>query len=172
MEQLKDKHIGETCYIIGKGFSILKLRKENFRPGPVIVLYTALRIIEKLNIDNPVYSLQKDKFFLYPVSGTLLLHRWESARTKVNYEPTVVFDNLKLGLSKGSAGDGFSMQSAIRLAEYMGCADIIMYGFDVHKNGNRKSFDGRSGKKSQYNAQIKGMSKFKFKIPHQYADPC
>jgi len=101
---------GLPCYIIGKGKSLLDI-KDNFIDGaPIIAINQAVEIIEKLNLKNPVYSLQKVK-----VSET---------------KYPIITDSM--GLDKTC----FSALVAIKLAQHWGCPFSYMLAFDACTKGD------------------------------------
>jgi hypothetical protein len=57
---LSNRHRGQTCYIVGKGASLINLRAHHFGPGPVITLNSAIGIVDDLGLPNQVYAMQKD----------------------------------------------------------------------------------------------------------------
>lgn len=57
---LKDRYVGQTLYIVGKGPSLAYLTGSHFGPGPVITINEAIEVVQKFNLVNDVYSMQKD----------------------------------------------------------------------------------------------------------------
>lgn len=159
IESLRDKHKGETVWIIGKGPSLEYLRKEDVGTGLVIALNESIIKIESLGLDNVVYSMQKDggdkrdytPDNLSPVCeyrgmcedrcgdmvrpkkrAALLLHEHESKYCYEDYEPRYIFDFRSLGLPHND----FSMICAVKIAQLMGCASIRFVCCDYYTNGN------------------------------------
>jgi len=151
MKDLKNKYKGQTCYIVGRGESIRELKKEHFKEGVVIAINYAINKVNELNLDNDVYSMQKDGYHksivanqlievdcvypdcnncnlrtVNPYPATLLVHKHESEKCFDTYKPRYVFDNIELGLKPTD----FSALSCIKLAGYMGCSKLVFFCFD------------------------------------------
>lgn len=168
MEALRNIHKGSTAHIIGKGPSINQLTPGHFADGFIIAFYEAIIPIRKLDLPHPTYLMQKDEIRIPPAEGEVqLLHFWESARQHNGYHPTVLWNNNDLGLGTGSMGEGFSLQSAIRLSELMGAEGIYFFGFDAHTGGEFINIDGIN-READYRKQIAGMKNFKIEIPHEW----
>ena len=129
--ELKNRYLGETVWIVGKGPSIAYLRAEHFGPGPVIALNEAIIKVEQLGLANPVYSMQKDGVeanTVRPKSAILLVHKHESQHIFMDYSPRYVFDNIEdFGLMWNSP----SAMSATSLAKFMGCARVVFVCCDA-----------------------------------------
>lgn len=166
---LKDIHKNKTANIIGCGESILSLKADDLQKGIIIALNAAILQVRKWKLNYPVYTMQKDHFIIEPQKReVLLLHKHESAKRTHN-EMAFVFNNDELGLSRGSYDSGFSQQSAIRIAEYLGCNKIAFYGFDSITKGSAKRFDDlKRDMTNEYERQSKGMKDFDYKIAYEY----
>lgn len=57
---LKDRHKGETAWIVGKGPSLAHLRASDIGPGPVITINQAIEVIQNFGLPQHVYAMQKD----------------------------------------------------------------------------------------------------------------
>lgn len=57
---LRDRHRGETCYVIGKGPSLANLRYTDIGPGVVITLNEAIVPVQQLGLPQPIYAFQLD----------------------------------------------------------------------------------------------------------------
>lgn len=141
LEDLKDKYKGEICYIVGRGTSIRNLTPNDFANGPVIALNQSIIQIERLNLTNPIYSMQKDKADTRPNKATLLVSKHESPNDLKDYSPRIVFnaqalDNNKYGYKE------FSANIAMKIAQLFGCNKIKLMGFDSCMNGNEDSVMG------------------------------
>jgi uncharacterized Rossmann fold enzyme len=133
MKTLKNKHKGKDCYIVGCGPSIQYLTKDMFKDGIVITLYESIIPVEKLNLTNTIYSMQKDRYVVEPKKAILLLHEHESKKDNPNYQH-IVWDNNQLGLDWLES----SGPSAVKLAEYMGCKKMYLIAFDTCTNGDTR----------------------------------
>lgn len=138
-DDIKDTHIGQTAYIVGKGPSLNYLTKTMVKEGLVITLNQAIIKVEELELPNSIYSLQKDQFTV-PVkeSTTLILHKHESVKTigkpKLSY---LEFDAKEMGFPI----DTFSAIIAIKMAEIMGCVKFVFISFDSCTTGDVTTFD-------------------------------
>lgn len=165
MQELKNIHKGETFYIVGKGPSIKDLKKESLYNGVIIALYEATEKIESFGL-SPLYSMQKDKILYIPHYATLLVHKWESAKQNIDYQPMHEFDNDLLGIHRGCFSEGFSLQSALKMAEWMGGKKANLFCFDAHTKGDFTQWDGN--KHDQYKKQVQGMKSFKSRIHYEF----
>lgn len=158
---LKDKHKGQTCYIIGKGPSLRNLRAHHFGPGPVIVLNESIRYVQTLGLPNQIYSMQKDGCMTEdphniprpcnscahheppwqrppvtnPFPGIAVIFSQHLSSWCLHGRPNrYVFTDAELGFP------GFPMTmsvlEAIPLARHMGAAHITMMCFDSVVNGD------------------------------------
>lgn len=57
---LKDRHVGETAYLVGKGASLHQLTARDIGPGFVLCLSESILHVESFNLSNPLYVMQKD----------------------------------------------------------------------------------------------------------------
>ena len=60
MNDFKGLYPGQTAWIVGKGPSLLHLRKEHLGEGPVITINESILIVQELGLSNSIYSMQKD----------------------------------------------------------------------------------------------------------------
>lgn len=181
INELENIHQGKTCYIVGTGPSAATLTKEDFQDGFVIAVNSAIRLIERLDLDIPVYGQYKDgnypeeqcsvktcrtciKGQSYPTKCTLLLHVHHAANCFEEYEPKYFFDNLDYGLKVID----FSQMSAIRNAELMGACSLVFYGFDSITTGDCSKFSG-VGYPTAYAKQAEIMKNFDYRLPYTYA---
>ncbi|MHB9003927.1 MAG: hypothetical protein ACYC6C_07660 [Coriobacteriia bacterium] len=147
LARVSGRHRGETCYIVGKGPSLANLTKAAFGPGPVICLNQSIRHVQRLGLDNKVYSMQKDGCGAYhqrdvgcagcdgevsPMrypdgSVTLLLHEHESRNCLPGHPDRLVFDaEGDLGFEWWST----SAPCAIRIAKIFGCSRVVLLCHD------------------------------------------
>lgn len=159
---LANVYAGQTCYIVGKGPSLLNLTADHFaQPGPVVTLNQAICTVQTLGLPNPLLSMQKDGAYpivcdrpcahcpdtgpdmVRPDSGALLLvSKANSAHCFTDYRPRYVFDteaDLFLYWRMASA------VVAVRLAELMSCTGLVFVSLDACTTGDvRTCVDGRS----------------------------
>lgn len=131
IEILKDKHKDKPCVIAASGPSILKVNESYFSPDEIIItLNHSIVQIEKLNLNNTIYSMQKDTGIVLPKKAILLVSQHESRQFFQDYNPRYVFDTFKLC--------GENVCSAIvvlKIVQLFGCSPKIrMIGFDYHMN--------------------------------------
>jgi len=149
----KDKHKGETAYIIGKGKSLIHFNRSNIGDGVVIAIAESIVPIEALEI--PAYSLQKDGGWLkrYPASldpacdsrdcdncrgmvrpqkAILLVHDLEARYCFKDYSPRHVFTLEEIGQPHNE----FSLVCAIKIAQLMGCEKFKFVSCDAHAVGD------------------------------------
>ena len=143
IQALKDRHAGQTAWIIGKGPSLVMLSKEQIGGGPVIALNEAIIPLESFGLDNPLYSMQKDadeydeeamvvtrlgESYIPIKRATLLVHAHESPHRLEHYTPRYVFDNeADFGLEWWQ----FSSLVAAAVAKVMGCAKVVFVSHDA-----------------------------------------
>jgi hypothetical protein len=151
---LRDMHKGQTAWVIGTGPSLSFLRREHFGDGPVIALYQATIVVEKLCLGNTIYSMQKDTCGFMPdgarrgtvphiacdcwakvrpQKASLLVHDAESLCCMEDYEPRYVWSNEK---DFGISWCEFSSLTAIEIACLFGCNKIVYVSHDAFTNGN------------------------------------
>jgi hypothetical protein len=164
---LKNMHISEPVWIIGRGPSLQYLKKEDIGDGVIIALNQSIIIIESLNLPNKTYSMQKDGGtkkrviegilspdcyysglfcsdcgdMVRPKSATLLLHEHESKYCFPDYPDCYVLSLKELGLECNV----FSFIFAIKTAQYMGCLDFNFVSFDVYTSGDNKTYTPGEG---------------------------
>jgi hypothetical protein len=151
---LRDRHVGETASIIGRGPSLLKLKAEDVPPGPVITLNAAVIQVRKLGLPNHIYMQWKDGCQQHtwldndpasphgctlpsPDPGeTLLLSLAESRYCQMDAPDRHVMD------VKGWFGvDWWKMSApvAVCVAELLGCRDIVFFGCDAYTSTNTEN---------------------------------
>ena len=146
---LKDKHKGETGYIVGSGPSLFNLT--TIGAGPIITLNQAIIAVEKLELPNKIYSMQKDGCVKpahrlecpkgcehdrepyinggRPKKAALLLHFHESLHCYPDHPESYLFDN------EGDfhiSWDMPSVVSAINVQKLMGVKEIKLLCCDSY----------------------------------------
>lgn len=158
MKRLKDKHLGETCWIVGKGKSLRNLKRGDIGDGPVIAIYEAIIPVEHLLFPNELYCLEKDGGQLkreplspnpecdirdcdncmgvvLPRRASVLLHDAEARYCFLDYPRRYVFTLEEIGLEKNE----FSLVCAIKIAEFMGCKKLMFVSCDAHAIGDNRN---------------------------------
>jgi hypothetical protein len=136
---LKDKHVGETVWIVGSGPSIRQLSSAHIGQGPVITLGAAVGMVEALQLNNPLYSMQKDRYDTTPLFASLLVHVRESIACLADYRPRYIFDNPQ---DFGIPWDTFSSLTAVHVALLMGCRQFMFVCHDACVTGDSSDFMG------------------------------
>jgi hypothetical protein len=164
IEALRDRHKGQTAYIVGKGPSLANLRASDFGPGPVIVLNEAILTVQVLGLPNQIYSMQKDgcttadPYTIPRPCGTCEPFGWQRP-TVVNPYPgiAVVFsqhlsswclhgrDNRYVFTDAEFGYEGYpltmSVLESVPLAKLLGAASIVMVSFDSLVTGDLGYFE-------------------------------
>jgi len=153
VQLLRDKHRGETAWIVGKGPSLAMLTKDQIGNGPVIAINDAVIALEAIGLNNPIYSLQKDAdeyddtpdlvpriddnpSFVPIARASLLVHRLESPHRMRTYSPRYVFDNIR---DFGLEWFEFSSIVAAAIAKLMGCANVVYVAHDASVSGDART---------------------------------
>lgn len=143
VQALRDRFVGETAWIVGKGPSLVMLGRADIGNGPVIAINEAILAVEALCLSNPVFSMQKDAdeydtvptlavrregtSFIPVRDATLLVHAHESPNRMPDHSPRFVFDNdADFGLEWWE----FSMIVGIAIARLMGCVQVVLVSLD------------------------------------------
>ncbi len=171
MERLKNIYPESTINIVGKGPSLEHLRPEHLSGYPVIALYQALIPVENMQIDNPVYSLQKDHADIVPKLATLLLHLHESKDCLPDYQPRIIFDNNQFGI----AWNAFSQITAVKIAQWMGAKRIRFICFDSFTTGSNATYIPGKGitdhDHDNYPKQKVKIADFLLTFEHEFITP-
>ncbi len=134
INNLRDKHKGETAWIIGKGASLANLTKEEIGDGPVIAISEAIVPVEAIGLSNPVYALQKDADppdenpIAPPKKAILLVQDREAKDRHKDYKPRYVFDNP---LDFDAPWNTTSANTALLIAQLFGCKKMVLVAFDA-----------------------------------------
>lgn len=150
---LRDAYAGQTCYVVGKGPSLLHLTAEHFgQPGPIITLNQAIRKVQALGLSNPIMSMQKDGAYPFvcgapcpncpdvginmvrPADGALLLvSKANSEHCFADYRPRYTFDTeVDFGLRSTMPSGAV----AVCLAELLGCTALVFVAMDACTTGD------------------------------------
>lgn len=161
---LKDRHRGQTCYIVGKGPSLANLQAHHFGPGPVLVLNEAIRYVQTMGLPNQIYSMQKDGCMTEdphniprpcstchahetpwqrapvtnPYPGIAVLFSQHLSSWCLHGRPNrYVFTDAELGY------DGYpltmSVLETVPLARHFGCTAVVMMCFDSLVNNDLRT---------------------------------
>lgn len=153
IQRLQNQYAGQTCYIIGRGPSLLNLTKECFKEqGPVIVINEAIINILDLGLDRDIYSQWRNgdipvdfkKYFIGTVSLLICANPVPEYVSTVNHfldcRPISAFECRRdFGVDPRMM---FSHRVALEIAvRIFGCKKIINMGFDSYKNDDRTVLD-------------------------------
>ncbi len=151
--ELKNSYKYQTCYIVGRGASLLQITKEHFGDGPIIVLNEAIYNISELGLGNDIYSQWRngdmpDNLLKYFKEGDALLlcenpvpEYVSTADQYKDYSPLYTFEcqrdlNCEPRLT-------FSHKAAVEIAvNIFGCTKLVMIGFDSFRGDNRTVLQG------------------------------
>lgn len=125
LQSLRDRHIGEECWIVGLGPSIQHLSADHFGSGPIITINEAILKVEALALTNETYSMQKDgwpNFMVRPADHvTLLLQTGLSDQFFPDHPKRIFFNPMSDWKFKFTE---MSIRMCIALAKTMGCTAI------------------------------------------------
>jgi ubiquinone/menaquinone biosynthesis C-methylase UbiE len=174
LRSLRNKYTGNTCYIVGRGASLLNVKKSDFKDGVVIVLNEAIQNIFELKLKNDIYSqwrngdVQPDvEKYLRKGDGLILCDNpvgkdpAASALFK-GYSLRYTFE-CQRDLGKHPP-DMFSHAAAFEIAyQIFGCRNFVFVGFDSYKGDTRTILRTEFVKSEQrdgaYNEQIEVIKK-------------
>jgi len=148
LNQLRHKHPGETCWIVGKGPSLRYLRASHFGAGPVIALNDAIAAVQELGLSNKLYSLQKDgqlEFMVEPFEHVILILQDTPKYSREYFQEhphrILVDPILDLGFDHVQV---LATRMAIEIAKQMDCAEIRMMCCDNLMTGALETYDCRT----------------------------
>jgi hypothetical protein len=154
IEKLYGKHEGESCYIVGKGVSLKYISKDHFKDGFIITLNQAVDWVEPLELDNTVYSMQKDHIVSPDTKYPIFIHSHESLDEVGDLENEFyVFTNHKIGLRSTFP----SICTSITLAKLFGSNDITLISFDAITNGIIENAMGKSWRDYEDHGRMAGQ---------------
>lgn len=201
MKSLKNKHLGQTVWIVGKGPSLQYLKKEDIGDGIVITINQAILAVEPLDLSNSIYSLQKDGGgrrigrVSPPQDNHLLpdcdhsddcgdtcgpMVRPRSATLLLHeLESKYCFqdyaDRYVINLQEiGLQENVFSLIFALKIAQYMGCNKFNFVSCDAHSMGEHSRYvpgEGITKLHNQYLEQINGLKPFLKNINYKFITP-
>jgi len=136
IEDFRDAFKGRPTYIVGKGPSLDKLTRNDFkdRSAPVMALNEAIHVVEALKLPNPVFCVQQDarlKARCQPKDAPIFVS-CKAANYYAGYGKAFIFENRRLRLSK----DALSVSAALRLSGFLGTTEYILLCFDACVTGS------------------------------------
>ena len=135
--ELDSKYLGETLWVIGRGPSLARLTAADIGPGPVVAINQAINQVEQLAIKNPLYSMQKDRYFGRPARSLVLLHARESAIGAPENMGNFVFD------CEQDFGFPWNVPSVVvcaGLARRWGCSRVVYLCCDAATHGDTGAY--------------------------------
>jgi len=148
ISDFKNKHLGQTAYIVGRGPSILSLGATDIGNGFVIAINQAIAQIDKLNISNTVYSMYSYGCEIYPKEEKQKIHKCEREISLPVNAPILIDDTPGEGnnclldypkrysyLAQADLGISNILASgatSIFIAKYLGATEIKMLCFDAY----------------------------------------
>jgi len=142
VEFLKDRYTGQTCSIVGKGPSLMYIKAEHIKPGPVIALNEAIVYIQKMDLPNDIYSMQKDLGTIEPLESIwLILQSPYSDKHFPNHPKRLIIETSEIGMLVTE----MSIRMVIKLAKIMGCSKINLISCDSLTNGDLRTIGENGG---------------------------
>lgn len=127
--------LSDEIYIVGKGASLDKLRKEHFQAGrDIICINEAVHAIEALRLPNRITCIRQDNAGLeiLPLRATVLAHV-KIAELYSEYPKVVLFDPVEdLGFPRLQV----TAAAALAVARIAKCTQVSLYGFDATTTGD------------------------------------
>ena len=133
-------------WIVGKGPSLMNLRKEHFGLGLVITINSSIATVEAFGLPNNIISMAKDGASpnylnecpsmdcsncpyanVYPQKAILMLHKHESIECMPDYFPRMIIDSEQYGLNWSNE----SVLLAIEFALSLGFDNFHFLCFDA-----------------------------------------
>jgi len=170
IQRLQNKYAGHTCYIVGRGASLLDIDREHFGAGPVIVINEAIYNIAALELKNDIYSqwrngdLPPDVRRHLKTGDALILFEnpvpqyISTADQYLDYSPLYMVE-CRRDLNRAPQ-DMFSHAAAFEIAvKIFGCNRLVMIGFDSYRHDDRtvlkNSFVQSEYRPGDYSEQVK-----------------
>jgi len=159
LKYVKNMHMGQTAWVVGKGPSLRHLRAEHFGDGPVITMNEAIMSVQALGLPNPLYAMQKDGCAHQPCvckgrgaepplvvleeSTTLFLQRpgYSELCFAMHKNALCVLPEIDLKLP----AHAMSIRMCAAIARLMGCSEIIFMCCDSLANGDIRRVDSWTG---------------------------
>lgn len=129
INELAGKYNGERLTVIGRGKSLSLLCKQHIPAGPVIAINQAILAVDKLDMPNDVYSMQKDKLFTLSTDAPLLVHTPESAKG-LDIPNAYEWRNTDYKLEVKAP----SVASCVAIAKLWGCKEVLFLCCDAAVN--------------------------------------
>ena len=128
------------------GPSLLEIRKDSFEATDIVLAMNhAIIHIEKLHLNIPVYSMQKDGFCVRPQRDPLIVHELEGVHeigakgaNSPDYEPRYMFHNPD---DFGLEWTRPSVVTAVKIAELLGCKKAKLMACDALSTGDCRRVD-------------------------------
>lgn len=126
-----------NVYVVGKGPSLNSITKEDFpnHTSPVMCINDAIIKIETLNLPNPMYVVQQDRYFrrneCVPKKGLLFISCYSQHRI-IDGALVAVYSPAVYGVKKGEP----TVVMAIKLAKYFGAVRFTFLCFDSCMSGD------------------------------------
>ena len=179
-ETIKGMYLKKNGYIVGKGPSLKHLRRTHFpfKTSPVLTINEAILPVERLNLPNTIYSLQKTEKAhpIKPESTILILQKPEYSEdafldcpNRILVDPIV---DMQLSPSE------MSVRICIKILLHMGCNRITFVCCDSLTSPDLRRYDVKTGLSehidpwaSAYDYVIKLVWQDVKDIPHKFVVP-
>jgi len=136
---LEDRHLGETAYVLQPGLGTAILKAHQVGSGPVIAIDDAARELGRLGRDGGLYVLQHGApvFPDLDLIDATLITTPRLAKYRLECKERIVLasvDELQGKRPCTLTPDAAAELVAIELARLMGCAEVVLIGFDAGLN--------------------------------------
>ena len=168
LKYVKNLHLGQTAWIVGKGPSLRFLQAAHFGDGPVMAMNEAIMVVQVLGLPNRLYTMQKDGCSHQPCvckpQGdapplvmlkeriTLFLQRPGYSELCFPKHENAVY--IQPEIDMGLPADAMSIRMCAAIARCMGCSEIVFLCCDSLANGDIRKFDFRSGEIMEDSASV------------------
>lgn len=201
IEGLRDRHTGETAWIVGKGPSLGRLRASDIGPGPVIAINEAIAVVQNLGLPQQVYSFQKEGCEARDENGArpcgscaqfgwrrdplvdpypgiaVVLDQYFASWCFHGRENRYVYETGAFGY--GETPHIMSVFEAIPFARYLGASEIVMLCFDAMTAGgsweghgdDRHDDDAKATMRENLAWMVPRLIDALAEIPHRYVTP-
>lgn len=145
---IRNRHRGETAWVVGKGPSLLRLRAQDIGAGPIFAINHAILRVREFHLPNVTYTTQKDAGSFHHWEGIppippeiLMVSAVESVDAFVDYSPRLIVDAERdVGLPYWGCSSVEWIAATLRV---MGVGRVVFLCFDsMTRRDNRKVVDG------------------------------
>jgi hypothetical protein len=131
---------GLPLWVIGRGASLARLSAGDIGRGPVVAINQAIEQVETLNLSNPLFSMQKDRYFCKPRAARVLAHKHESyawSGAVLERDGALLFDCES---DFGYPWNVPSVVACVGLAKLWNCSRVVFLCCDATTDGDTRAF--------------------------------